>query len=94
MKEKEIEITRFNNFYTPGQQVTVALCESNGIKAVVFAYIVPFIIVMSALIISASFTDNELIIGIISLGSLVPYYLLLSIFREKFRKSFVFEIEE
>jgi positive regulator of sigma E activity len=93
-KEKEIEITSFRKEYKPGESVTVILRESTGMRALLFAYILPFIVILVSLIISVTLTGNEILSGFIALGMLLPYYGGLWLFREKFKKSFRFELEE
>lgn len=94
LQDKEIEITQFSNKYKLGQQVTVVLKESKGFTALFYGYVLPFILVLATLIISASFTNNELFSGLLSLAILIPYYIMLYLFRHRFTKVFNFEVEE
>ncbi len=94
LQDKEIEITQFSNKYKLGQQVTVVLKESKGFTALFYGYVLPFILVLATLIISASFTNNELFSGLLSLAILIPYYIMLYFFRHRFTKVFNFEVEE
>jgi len=93
-KDKEIEITHFNNSYKLGQQVTILFKESKGFTALFYGYVLPFLLMLATLIISGLVTDNELFSGLLSLAILVPYYITLYIFRHLFKKVFNFEVEE
>jgi positive regulator of sigma E activity len=93
-QDKEIEISHFTKQYTPGQEVTVVFRQSQGYAAIVWSYIVPFILVFATLIISVSVTDNELIGGLLALAILIPYYITLYFIRHLLKKVFKFEVEE
>lgn len=92
MKEKEIEIYHFSGNYYPGQPVNVVGRLSQGYKATVYGYLIPFILVFATLLIATSFTKSEAISGLLSLLILIPYYLILYLTRDKFKKSFDFEV--
>lgn len=94
MKDKEIEVTHFSQNYTPGQQVTVVLRGSLGIKAVLYGYGFPFVIVMMSLVLIISLTGNETLAGFVSLAMLVPYFAGLYLSRNRLKRTFSFEIEE
>jgi sigma-E factor negative regulatory protein RseC len=46
------------------------------------------------LIITSSITRNEVLAGLISLGALAPYYLVLYFYKEKIRNKFTFAIKK
>lgn len=94
MREKEVEIGCFNGEYVPGQEVSVILKESMGIKALMYGYVWPFILVLFTLMLSFSITGNEVSSGLLALGILIPYYAVLYFFRGVFKKLFKFELEE
>lgn len=83
-----------NEHIKVNQKVIVKIDESLGIKAFILAYFVPFIVMLVFLIITSYFTENELIVGLTSIISLVPYYAVLYFLSKKFKKSFVFSLEE
>ncbi len=93
MKEKVIEVSfpAHQNF-SVGQQVTVVLARKLGSKAVVLAYLLPFIFMMFALLLVFSITKNELAAGLSAIGILVPYYLILSLFNKHFKKEYEFRV--
>lgn len=94
VKEKEVEIESFHGSYTPGQEVSVLFQESLGFKALFYGYILPFILVLSMLIVLYSVTGNEVVAGLTALGTLIPYYTAMYFFRDMLKKIFTFELEE
>ncbi len=93
-QDKEIEVTEFSGSYTPGQEITVVFKESKGFAALLWGYVIPFIIVLLTLIVALEITSNELTAGLISLGILIPYYTTLYFLRHHLKKIFKFEVEE
>ena len=92
MEEKIIDIPTAKTNYKVGQIVTIASKLSTGFKALFLGYVLPFLIVLSTLIILTSLSIPETKAGLIALASLVPYYFALYIFRDKIKKEFTFEI--
>jgi sigma-E factor negative regulatory protein RseC len=66
--------------------------KSLGGKAVLLAYIIPFIIMMLSLIILTLLNFSELFAGLFSIGILAPYYLVLYLLKNKLSKTFKFTI--
>lgn len=85
--DKEIEI--FENFqnYQLNDSVQVVLQKELGLKAVFWAYIFPFILMMCILLIATPFVA-EWLAGVFSILILVPYYFLLHFFNDSFKKAF------
>lgn len=92
--DKEIEVSGFNKNYSPGQAVTVVFKQTQGYAAVFWGYGMPFIVVMFTLIVTNILSVSELLSGLISIGVLIPYYIILYFFRDTFKKVFKFEVEE
>lgn len=92
MKEKEIDIVRFSGEYHIGQHVNVIGTASQGMKAVLFGYLLPFLLVLTTLFVSISLTKNEALAGLLSLLTLIPYYGILYFFKGYIKRSFEFEI--
>jgi sigma-E factor negative regulatory protein RseC len=91
---KTIEIFKPEQKFSVGEQVNVLAEESLGFKALFYAYLLPFIIVISTLIITSFFTSREATIGLLSLIVLIPYYLILSIYKRKLKKIFTFTLQK
>lgn len=85
--DKEIEVFEPNVSFSLNEPVTVSLKKELGLKAVFWAYVFPFILMMVTLVIASSFLP-EWLAGILSILVLVPYYLMLLIFNNKFKKAF------
>ncbi len=84
---KEVEIPNSGQSFTLNEPVNVVLKKGLGLKAVVWAYIFPFLLMVGTLIGSSLFLE-EWMAGIVSLLILIPYYLLLYILRNTFKKTF------
>jgi len=93
-KEKIIDIPNYQDTYKPGEDVKVIMEQSLGLKAVLFSYFLPFVILLMSLIILMDISKNELFSGLSSIVILVPYFLVLYMFRNKFQKIFKFRIQK
>ena len=80
--------------YEKGEKVKIVIRESLGLKAVLIAYLIPFMIVMVSLFTFVEILQNEIKAGIISLILLVPYYLLVYFYRSRIKKEIDFTIEK
>lgn len=93
MKDEIVEVprTKSENFAV-GDKVEVLMEKSQGTKAVMLGYIVPFLLVLVTLIVSLNLIGNEGLAGLISVGILIPYYLILYVNRERLKTAFRFRI--
>lgn len=76
-----------------GQEVKISIGIGQANKAVVFAYIIPLIILVSMIFVLNALKLEEGINALISIGSLIPYYLILFLFRDKIKRKFEYEID-
>lgn len=77
-----------------GSQVTISGATSLGMKAVMWAFVFPFVVLLVSLFIFMSVTEgDEAVSSLVSLCMLIPYYLILFLCRERFRRTFVFVLE-
>ena len=91
-EEKIIDIKgRYN--VSPGDTVTVMMEQSTGYKAVILSYLIPLVIVITGMIICNLLSFNELTAGLVSISLLVPWYLILYLFRNKINRSFTFKLK-
>lgn len=90
---KVIEIASGVQGIRAGDRVRVCFEESLGAKALFIGYVIPFFVVMAVLLLAWTITGSEMVSGLSALGSLIPYYLILSLFRNRFRKTFVFTLK-
>jgi sigma-E factor negative regulatory protein RseC len=88
--DKEVEMISPNESFHINESVQVLIKKDLGLKAVVWAYVLPFIIMIAVLTIASQFVA-EWFAGLLALSVLVPYYSVLyymnSFFRKKFRIS-------
>ena len=93
MKEKLIVIPRpKDKDFSVGQNVNISMGLGQANKAVIFAYVIPTIILFSMIFILNYFKVEEGINALISIGSLIPYYLILFLFKDKIKRKFEYEI--
>ena len=95
-KEKIVDIyVKSSENYAIGEQVNVCASETMGRNAVILAFVIPLVIMMSCITISIKcLMINELMSIAISLIFLALYYCLLSISKKKISKKFSFWIEK
>ena len=75
-----------------GQEVKVCMALRQANRAVIFAYAIPSIILISMIFILNYLKIDEGINALISIGSLVPYYIILYLFKKKIKSKFKYEI--
>jgi Positive regulator of sigma E activity len=93
-KEKIIEINNFDGQYQIGETVEIYGETSMGMKAVLLAFVIPFLIIIISLFILMSVTNgNELLSTGGALLLLVIYYLILSKNKKQLKKEFSFKIK-
>lgn len=93
MQDKIIDIHQDIADIKPGDKVMITGEKRTGKQAVLLAYVYPLIVVLTALTTIYILTENELTAGIAALGSLVPYYLIIALFKEKLKNRFSFQIK-
>ncbi|MCK9255183.1 MAG: SoxR reducing system RseC family protein [Bacteroidales bacterium] len=92
--QKIIEVFDNGFSYKIGETVNVIMRQSLGKKALFLGYILPFFIILIALIICTNLDLSEGLAGLISLATLIPYYASLYLFKNKLKKEFNFSIEK
>ncbi|MBQ8864121.1 MAG: SoxR reducing system RseC family protein [Rikenellaceae bacterium] len=80
--------------YTPGEEVMISLDEIMGVKAVVYAYIVPFFIMIAVMFGTKAFDASDWVSGGGALGAAALYYVGLWLMRGKLEKEIVFKINK
>jgi sigma-E factor negative regulatory protein RseC len=88
----EVEDVKTGN-WKPGQQVMVKMEQSLGLKAVFLGYLLPLIVLIVSVVIFLFIMNNEGLAALLSIFMLLPYYLVLYLFRDRLRKKFRFRIE-
>lgn len=94
MQEKSVEVYDFTNKFQVGEEVNVVLKQTLGFRALLLGYVLPFLLVLTVLILLTAITNDEAISGLGSLAVLIPYYLGLFLLRNKIKKKFSFEVRK
>lgn len=77
-----------------GDTVTLALKQTMGLKAVWISYVIPLIILMILVLSLSSVIDNEVWTGLMAIGGVALYYLVIWLLRDKLKNEFVFYIKD
>lgn len=95
-KEKIVEVhsasaAKFRNI---GDHVMV--CTSRGVisKAMRIGFVLPFLLMVFTLIVAILVTGSELKAGLLSVGVLVPYYLVVWMLRDRIGRQVSFYLED
>lgn len=93
-KEKLIDVYNKNGLSCRvGDQVMIVGATSMGMKAVLLAFVLPFLVLMAVLVVVLEITGDEPVAALASLASLMPYYLVIYLFRNKLARTFTFTLE-
>ncbi len=88
--EKIVDANIMDESLKVGDTVIVIGQKSLGIQAVLLAYVLPFVVIVAILFFANLFTTNELVIGTCALASLIPYFVVLRLMRNKIQAKFQF----
>lgn len=91
-KEKIIEIPNRYEHLHVGDNIIVEGSAIMGLKAVLYAFVLPLVLIVAVLILSIMYIQNEAIAACLSVLVLALYYCVLYIFRSKLKKKFVFHL--
>ena len=75
------------------QRVNVSMKVSQGNKAAILGYLLPFALMMAVLFSLIGCGLGEGLSALCSLAALIPYYIILYLRRDKLKKQFDYEIE-
>lgn len=93
-KEKTIDIYCENaTSYKVGEEVTIVGTIGMGMNAVLWAYVVPLLLLIVALSLAICFIHSEPLSALIAVGVLFIYYLALYFNRNRLSKKFSFNIK-
>ncbi len=95
-KEKYVDIPYSNTHqsnYQVGDQVMIVGESSMGLKAVLLAFVFPFIFVIAFLFLFMELLGNEAMSALLALACLIPYYLGLWLMRNYIKNKFIFKIK-
>ena len=92
--EKTLTVPRPNDKeFALNQKVNVRMAIGQGNKAAVLAYLLPIILLLAVLFVCIGLGLGEGLSAIISFISLVPYYIVLYLRRDKLKRQFEYTIE-
>ncbi len=94
-KDKTIEIydPLAAEKYKEGDAIVVSMPGSMGHKAVLWAFIVPFLLLVVTIFGVMYFTHDEAWAALSGVGILVPYYGAVYLLRHKISEQFVFKVD-
>ncbi len=92
-KEKLIDVVDQHNRYELGQSVLLEGQTSMGLKAVLLAFVIPFVWLILALFLFMQLWGNELYAAVLALISLIPYYGILWALKNRLKHEFTFKIK-
>ena len=93
-EEKFLDVALSGASYKTGERVHVQVARRLGFKAVALGYFYPFLLLMAVLILLLFIGVSELKAGGLALLSILPYYLLLYLFRKRIESTFTFSIKK
>ena len=94
MDEKFVDVESTDDTLRIGDQVNIVGESSTGLFAVLLAFVIPFVLILTSLFVLRDFVPNEAVSGTISLALLIPYFIILSLFNKKLKKKLQFKIEK
>ncbi len=95
IEEKAVEVERdLKKNYEIGQKVNVYFSRNKSLMAVFWGYVLPFLLIFITLIIALQITNKDGLSGIISLSILIPYYIILYLFRNKISSNYKFKLKD
>jgi sigma-E factor negative regulatory protein RseC len=86
-KDNVFFVDTFGQIYNTGDKVKVVLSQNSALNAVIWAYVIPFFVLIFSLIIFSFFLE-ELPAGLFSFGLLAVYYFMIYVNKSYFDKRF------
>ncbi len=80
--------------YSVGEKVNVMARQSAGVMAVILCYVVPLVVLVTALAVAVALGCNEGVSAFIALGFTAIYYAILATFRKRISKRVIFTINK
>ena len=93
-QEKRMQIPcADSSLYRVGQEVTIVGSIGLGLRATLWAYVVPLVVLMAVLLAVSWWTEDEGLAALVALASLIPYYIGLYLLRDCLQRTFTFRIK-
>lgn len=94
MDEKFVDVESTDDTLRIGDMVNIVGESSTGLLAVLLAFVIPFMLILTSLFVLRNIVPNEAVSGTVSLALLIPYYIILSLFNKKLKRKLQFRIEK
>jgi sigma-E factor negative regulatory protein RseC len=92
-EEKVVELSNDPAMdFKKGEEVMVIMDSRLGWKAVIYAYLLPLLVLVAGVVVFSVLLENEGLAALIALFCLAPYYALLFLFKNRFSKEFRFTL--
>ncbi len=91
---RDVTVKEYIGEYKIGEEVIVEMKQILGLQAVWWAYIFPIVIMVALLFVGKNMGWEEKISALVILVSLVVYYLILFLKREKLSRIFAFKVRK
>lgn len=94
-KSKTIAVpTRGWDNFQPGDEVDVVLKATMGYKAVWLAYVIPLFVLLAVLLCLLKLGKGELLSGLVAIGAVGVYYLVIWLMRGRLQNEYIFNIKK
>ena len=80
--------------YSVGEQVEVGAKQTLGVVAVLLCYVVPLVVLVASLATAVALGTSDGIAALVSLSSILIYYAILYLFRNRISKRIIFTINK
>ena len=80
--------------FSIGDEVILSIAEKMGWKALFYGYIMPFLVLITGIIVSTAAHLPQGVAGVVGIGSLVVYYVVFGFFRKRIDRQFYFRAEK
>lgn len=92
-EQRTVNVTRRKgDDYKIGDRVTLRMRKQTGYRAVLLAYVLPFLVLMITLFGLNYAGVNEIATGLVSLGALFLYFGIIMLLRKKIEANIDFQI--
>lgn len=94
-KEKIVDVfTDKSDKYTAGQRVIVTASYNVGLIAVCLGMVIPMFLLIVAIAVATALGHGEITAAVSSIATLIPYYIMLYLFRRQINRRVTFNIED
>lgn len=92
LETKYVEVKNTSYDLQVGDKVQVLLENKLGLKAVWYGYVIPLLLLVGTMTLTISVLNDEGLAALLSIGILVPYYLILYLLRNRLSETFRFSL--